>query len=333
MKYFFFIIAFFSSAYSQQFSDTTLHKIIAQGVEYTVQQQYDSAKFIFRTIIKKYPTHPLGYLYLTGTLQAEFSDYENFVDENLQDSLLTIGIDLAEKFIEKNPNDAWGYYYKGTGLAFRAFLKTQRSGWFGAIFDGTSSASSFEQCLQLNPKFYNAMSGLGTYYYWKSRVPFFTNQEEEGITLLKNAVSNASFDSHIAHNSLIEILIDAQRYDEALHYVQSGLTKYPNNRSLLWQAVTIYEKKQNKNELKKMVPRLLSSIINAPTINYYREILCRLKLSRYAMNAKEYDAVIKECMIMLSYKNNSQKIYKNIDKKLEEANILLQKAKIEIAKK
>src|SRR5208283_1119189 len=124
-----------------------------------------------------------------------YSDYENTFDQKLFDSLLAKGEALAERLIEKKDSAAWGCYYAGTALSYRAFSESENASWPSVIIDGMNAAKMFERCLELNPQFYDAMNGLGTYYYWRSKkteflswLPFVSNKEKEGIELLSSAV-------------------------------------------------------------------------------------------------------------------------------------------------
>lgn len=334
------IIVALSAAFSfevlaQPFSKQRLHDVILQGIDLTLKQDYRAAKALFHSVIEEYPDHPAGYLYLAGAVQAEFSDYEDGFDRRLFDSLLAKGEALADHLIEKKDSADWGYYYAGTALSYRAFSESERGNWPSVIIDGMNSAKMFERCLELNPKFYDAMSGLGTYYYWRSKkteflswLPFLADRKKEGISLLTSAVENGTYDTFEAMNSLILVLTEEGRYDDALPITLRALTRYPDNRSFLWCLVGIVERVPHKDTvvIKSAVTRLLASVVHAPVRNHYYEAACRLKLAQYAMAEHEYNKVIEECSAILRYKELEGKTKRDIGKKLREASELLVRA-------
>jgi tetratricopeptide (TPR) repeat protein len=331
------LVAFSFEVLAQPSSNQRLHDVILQGIDLTLKQDYPAAKAVFQSAIEKYPDHPAGYLYLAGTVQAEFSDYEDGFDRRLFDSLLAKGEALADQLIERKDSADWGYYYAGTALSYRAFSESERGNWPSVIIDGMNSAKMFERCLELNPKFYDAMSGLGTYYYWRSKkteflswLPFVTDRKKEGISFLASAVENGTYDTFEAMNSLILVLTEEARYDEALPITLRALARYPENRSFLWCLVGIVERVPQKDTIaiKSAVTRLLASVMNATVRNHYYEAACRLKLAQFAMAEHEYGRVIEECTTILQYKDLEGKTKRDIGKKLSAAKELLSKAKL-----
>jgi tetratricopeptide (TPR) repeat protein len=329
------ILILTTGAVAQRLPERDLHEMLLQGIDLTLKQDYPDARRAFQSVIEKYANHPAGYLYLAGTVQAEFSDYEDGFDRRLFDSLLAKGEALADHLIERKDSADWGYYYAGTALSYRAFSESERGNWPSVIIDGMNSAKMFERCLELNPKFYDAMSGLGTYYYWRSKkteflswLPFVTDRKKEGISLLTSAVENGTYDTFEAMNSLILVLTEELRYDEALPITLRALVRYPENRSFLWCLVGIVERVPQKDTIaiKSAVTRLLASVVNAPVRNYYYEAACRLKLAQYAMAEHEYGRVIEECTAILKYKYLEGKTKRDIGKKLREASELMVRA-------
>ena len=325
-----------ASLEGQPLPDRGLHEKILQGIDLTLKQEYPAARQLFRSLTQEYPNHPAGYLYLAGAVQAEFSDYEQSFEQKLFDSLLAKGETLADRLIEGKDSAAWGYYYAGTALSYRAFSASERGNWPSVIIDGMNSAKMFGRCLELNPQFYDAMEGLGTYYYWRSKkteflswVPFVTNRKQEGISLLHSAVDHGTYERYLGLNSLILVLTEEERYDEALQLTTNALSEYPQNRSFLWCLVGIEERSPHHDTvaLKSAVSRLLTSILKAPVRNCYYEAACRLKLAQYAFDERRYDDSIEECTMILQYRNLDGKTKRDIGKKIRGAEELLEKAK------
>jgi tetratricopeptide (TPR) repeat protein len=312
-----------------------LHDTLLRGIDLTLKQDYPKARALFQSVTKNYPDNPAGYLYLAGTMQAEYSDYENTFDQRLFDSLLAKGEALAERLIEKKDSADWGCYYAGTALSYRAFSESENGSWPSVIIDGMNAAKMFERCLELNPQFYDAMNGLGTYYYWRSKkteflswLPFVSNKEDEGIELLSSAVEKGTYEKFIAMNSLALVFIEEKEYDEALTIVQNGLQLYPDNRSFLWCLMGIVERMPQRDTaaIKSAVFRMLASVMKAPVRNQYCEAACRLKLAQFAMEEHRYNAVIDECGAILKYESLEGKTKRDIGKKIKAAKTLMEQA-------
>ncbi len=312
-----------------------LHDTLLRGIDLTMKQDYPEARALFQSVTKNYPDNPAGYLYLAGTMQAEYSDYENTFDQQLFDSLLAKGESLAERLIEKKDSADWGCYYAGTALSYRAFSESENGSWPSVIIDGMNAAKMFERCLELNPQFYDAMNGLGTYYYWRSKkteflswLPFVSNKENEGIELLSSAVEKGTYEKFIAMNSLALVFIEEKQYDEALTIVQNGLRLYPDNRSFLWCLMGIVERMPHRDTaaIKSAVFRMLASVMKAPVRNQYCEAACRLKLAQFAMEEHRYNAVIDECGAILKYESLEGKTKRDIGKKIKTAKTLMEQA-------
>ncbi len=316
--------------------DQEIHDALLRGIDLTLKQDYPEARALFQSVAKNDPDNPAGYLYLAGTMQAEYSDYENTFDQQLFDSLLAKGEALAERLIEKKDSADWGCYYAGTAFSYRAFSESENGSWPSVIIDGMNAAKMFERCLELNPQFYDAMNGLGTYYYWRSKkteflswLPFVSNKEKEGIELLSSAAEKGTYDKFIAMNSLATVFIEEKRYDEALTIMQNGLALYPDNRSFLWCLMGIVERMPQRDTaaIKSAVSRMLASVMKAPVRNQYCEAACRLKLAQFAMEERRYSVVVDECSTILKYQSLEGKTRRDIGKKIKAARTLFEQAK------
>jgi len=313
-----------------------VHDALLQGIDLTLKQDYPEAKALFESVARNNPGNPAGYLYLAGAMQAEYSDYENFFDQPLFDSLLARGEALAERLIENSDSADWGCYYAGTALSYRAFSESENGIWPSVIIDGMNAAKMFERCLELNPQFYDAMNGLGTYYYWRSKkteflswLPFVKNREKEGIDLLSSVVDKGTYEKFVAMNSLALVFTEEKRYDEALTIVQKALEAYPDNRSFLWCLIGVVERMPQKDTgvIASAVSRMLASVMRAPVRNQYSEAACRLKLAQFALEEHRYTAVIDECSAILKYESLEGKTKRDIGKKIKAAKELMEQAK------
>ena len=242
------------------------HELLLLGIHHTLQQQYDSAESTFRTMIKEFPDHPSGYLYLAGMYQAKYTDYGDRFNENQYDSLLSAAATHAEKMIENNETAAWGYFYSGTADAFRSYTASESGSLPTGFYYGISAGNTLEKCLVVDSTFTEAKNILGSYYFWRSKlawIPFVSDRTEEGIGLIQEAYFHP-YEKHLASHNLMLIFIDEKRFEEAEYYGVQMLKEYPSNRSYLWNMLTVYEQWRKPDSVKSVAGRLLASALNAP---------------------------------------------------------------------
>ena len=330
------LVIFVPCMTARPLQDHNVHDLLLKGIDLTLKQDYPGATGLFESVTKSDPDNPAAYLYLAGALQAEYSDYENSFDQHLFDSLIAKGEALAEHLIENKDSADWGYYYAGSALSYRAYSESENGSWSSVIIDGVNASKMYERCLELNPQFYDAMNGLGTYYYWRSKkteflswLPFVSNKEEEGIKLLSSAVENGTFEKFVAVISLVLVFMEEKQYDNALSIVQKGLQSYPDNRSFLWCLMGIVEQMPQRDTavIKSVVSRLLASVLNAPVRNQYCEAACRLKLAQFAMEDRRYNDAIEECTAILKYESLVGKTKRDIGTKIKAAKTIMEQAK------
>ncbi len=331
-----FLLCATGSAPAQKIPDEQLHQKISAGIDCTVKQDYAGALRFFSAAAAASPSHPAPYIYWAGALQAQSTDNGREFPREVYDSLLDRGEANAEAMIRREPGTPDGYYYAGTVLAYRAYSSSENGNWAGSIYQGVNAAKQFEKALELNPRYFDAMNGLGTYYYWRSKlawVPFIADRRAEGISMVMSAARRSLYERGVALNSLMLILIEEKRYSEAEDAANDMLGEIPNQRSFLWALMTLYEATGNAAQLKKIVPRLLESIVSAPVVNYYNEAACRVKLAQYAFDEGNYVRVLEECDTVLALKKVDALSRKSLRKKYAMAENLMKDAKIQLARK
>jgi tetratricopeptide (TPR) repeat protein len=320
----------------QKIADEKLHQKISAGIDCTVKQDYAGAKRFFIAASAMNPAHPASYIYMAGAIQAQCSDYGRALERGTYDSLLDLGEKYADAMIEHSPQSADGYYYAGTVRAYRAFTSSENGNWAGSVYQGMGAAKQFERAIELNPRHYDAMNGLGTYYYWRSKlswIPFVKDRKAEGISMVMAAARRSVYEQGVAQNSLMLMLIEEKRFEEAEQTAYQMLANVPDQRSFLWGLMTLYEQTGNTAGLKKIVPRLLQSILSAPVVNYYNEAACRVKLAQYAYDEGGYKRTVDECEKVLALKKVDAVCVRSLRQKYSMAEELMQKARTKLVQK
>lgn len=298
-------VLFVSTASGQLLPDQRQHTLLVAGIRLTLEQRYDSAETIFRSMIREWPEHPSGYLYLAGMMQARYTDYGDTFNERRYDSLLSAAAELGERMEEREGGKAAGLFYQGASDAFRSFTASEGGNLPTGFYYGVSAGGLLERCLEADPGYTQAKNILGAYYYWRSTlawIPFVTDRTEEGISFIKQTLSHP-YERHLASHNLMLVLIDEERYAEAESCGLAMLAQYPDNRSFLWNMVTVYERWERRSDLDAVVRRLLESALRAPVVNRYTEAMCRLKMAQYAASLGDRATARRECLAVIGLRS------------------------------
>jgi len=276
----------------RRYSDPAIDSLLTAGIELTLRQEYDRAQHVFKRIADRFPDNPAGYLYQAALLQSKALDYEELVPEGRFDSLLATAAEKSEQLIARQPELPWGYFFLGTALGNEAFALSERGDWFGAVTRGMSSVTNFEKAVELDSLMVDAYTGIGTYFYWKSRkiefltwLPFIGDRRERGIELLHRCAEDGIYNRFASMSALVSIYIDAAEYEKAADVAEEALADVPRNRIFLWGLATSLERGNRVQEALGAYRRLLNSIAEDPHPNYYNELVCRLNLLMLAMKS------------------------------------------------
>lgn len=317
---------------AQEIPNKKLHLLVVKGIDQTLRQEYDSAKATYSFIIKEYPAHPSGYLYYAATLQAEFADYKGRFDEKKFDSLIEAGQSCAQKMIQQGVED-WGYYYSGLAYAYHSFSVKENGNIAKGLLLGFNAGNQMQHCLEINPKFYSAMNVLGSFYFWKSQLswlPFISNKKEEGISFIRQAIEHSMYERILGKNNLLVMYYEEGKYRDALHVGLSVLKEYPNNRNFLWGIMKVADKLHNDSLLEQIVDTLLTSSLQAPVKNYYREAVCRMYKAEIAFKEKNFSVAALESRKVIALRPYRSVANADLGKKIERAEELLQESLLKV---
>jgi tetratricopeptide (TPR) repeat protein len=221
-------------------------------------------------------------------------DYEEALPGSEFDSLVSLAKEKAESVIDRYPDEGRPHLLLGTALGSEAFTRAQRGDWFGAATLGLSAASSFETALELDSTLVDALAGVGTYYYWKTRriqfltwLPFVPDRREEGIAMLRRCMEEGTYNRFAAMSSLVGIYNDSREYGNSIEIANRALAAYPGNRIFLWGLSTALERGQRPKEALAAYRRLLAAISLDERSNRYNELVCRLKILSLLIDSGE----------------------------------------------
>jgi len=212
---------------------------------------------------------------------------------------------------------AEGYYYLGMSYSYFAY-SAFRDGkdWIGGLKHGMTAYDNLKLALKCDPKCYDAMTGTGTYMYWKSRkmsfltwTPLVDDEREKGISMLRKAAKNATYTGTQAINALIWIYIEEERWGDAIRAAQSVLKYYPDHRLFLWGLASAAEGKEDWKLARSAYERIVASVDAGIEEPRYVLIQARAKIGRMAMNMGDTETAVRECRWVLSQRNIDRSLF------------------------
>jgi tetratricopeptide (TPR) repeat protein len=308
-----------ASAAAQRIPDTGLHELIVEGIDHSGKQEYRAAMAKFEEAIRRYPMHPAGVMNKAILMQVMSLDFETPVRGKEYLALLAKTETLAEDLTKQAATEAEGLYYLGMARSYVAYYNFRDGeNWLAGLSHGLRATGYFEKCLVKHPEAFDALTGLGTYKYWKSRnmrfltwTPLLDDERTEGIAGLRQAERRAEYTSAQATNSLIWIYIEEERWDDAIQAAQSILKRYPNNRLFLWGLASAAEGKENWSLAREAYRRIVRSIDGEVNERRYIEIQARAKIAIMSAKLNDANTARKEAAWVLARKGISLKPFTN----------------------
>jgi len=317
------VLLFFSELSAQVYPDPKVDSLLRIGINKVVSQNYSDANKIFNQLNNDYSSLPLGKIYLAANKIAEEFDYAKDFDESYIRAKLDEAKNQAEKLIDSDGSNIWYHYFIALCEGYTSYFEAINGSWFSALSTGVNSISEFEDILNSDDKFFEAYIAIGTFEYWKSRklefvswLPFSSDTRKIGIEFLLTAIDSASYNSHLAVNSLIWIYIDQKKYEDAVNIAQKALKDFPDSRTYKWGMARAYEE---INPLKaiSLYQEILASYPVLKNGNYKNEItLKHLIAQQYAKLGKK-EMAIKYCDEILLIKNIPEKTLKEMSDRLQ----------------
>src|SRR3972149_7146132 len=327
MKSFFFIFIFISLVISssvafpsdpadsllddpaERSSDFSFYRnLIIEGINATLNENYLYAEGRFRQIIREEPEDPAGYFFLGALYQAEMMDYEgDFKEEEFYSNLET-AIRLAKKRVKSGNETPWDYLYLGNSYGYLGVYKARKGGWWPAFKNALKAKSAFKKAVELNPNFYDAYVGLGSYHYWTSYftksftwLPFFADERKKGVEELKLAAKESLFSKVAALNALIWIYIKEKNYSPAIALADRLQKEYPDGKIFLWALATAYYEKYDWPKAIEYYTLIKKKLKNNPAENYYNLIECQYRIAASFFYSGPFSGCISICREALGY--------------------------------
>ena len=276
-------------------ADEPVKSEILQGIELTINNQFDQAIQIYQKLKERYPHHPIGYFYIAAAIQAKMLDAENYSASREFNQMISQSIHLADSLIDSGTEDGWIYFYYGSSLLYRGLMKTKQGGWFSAYRDASKGVKYLEKAVQKDSTIYDAYLGIGSYKYWKSArtnfltwLPFIADEREEGLSLIRKSLQNGIFVKWIGRDQLCWILMDKGDYPEALEIARSNCQAYPESRFFRWTLAFATFHTGEWSGSYELYQNLLNDARGIEDNNHLNEIDCLVHMAEISAERAEW---------------------------------------------
>lgn len=298
---------------AQRIADDSLHALIRSGIALSGRQEYTRARAAFDRAIRDFPQHPAGYLNKAILLQVISLDLETPVEMPAYLRLLEKTQEIGERMTASASTRAEGNYYIGMAQSYVAYYHFRdEEDWISGLSKGLSATGYLEDCLASMPRAYDAMTGIGTYKYWKSRnmsfltwTPIVDDERDAGIRMLRRAEQRALYTAQQATNSLIWIHIEEEKWNDAIRTANAVLKRFPQNRLFLWGLASAAEGKSDWHTARSAYRRILASIDEEVTERRYIELQARAKIAAMSHLLGDAATARKQCRWVLSKRQMS----------------------------
>jgi tetratricopeptide (TPR) repeat protein len=269
------------------FSSQPAPFLLQQGVEWGITHNYDRALELFNRISRDYPEQPEGPFYLAAIYQSMMLDFESAEWQEPFYQGIEEALRRARQRLYHHPEDPVARFYAGAACMYKSAQLGRDGKYWPAYRAVQSSLDYLEPLIRQDSSFCDALLGIGTYQYWRSRItvhfswlPFFPDRRREGITNITRAAECAQISPASAWSNLTWIYIREKEYDRAMHYARLGLARYPASRFFLWPLAEAQFLKADFKGALGSYSALLASTQAAPHNNGYNALVILWKLAQ-----------------------------------------------------
>ena len=270
--------------------------LLRQGVEWGVTHDYDRALELFGRITDDYPARPEGPFYRAAIHQSMMLDFESGEWQAFFYGDLEMAIHRAMQQLRRQPDDPEAMFYAGAAYAYKSAQLSRDGKYWPAYRAIQSSLDYLEPLLKRDSTWCDALLGVGSYQYWRSRItiklswlPFFPDRRREGIAMITHAADCAQLSPASAWSNLAWISIREKEYDRAISWSRKGLERYPASRFFLWPLAEAQFLKTDYSAAIESYSKLLQSTQEAQHNNGYNELVILWKMAQCHERIGEHD--------------------------------------------
>jgi tetratricopeptide (TPR) repeat protein len=250
----------------------------------------------FKKLIQIFPNDPIGYFYVSATLQYMMDNYRNYSYMDEFNKYMDLAIKTGEERKKRGNLTAYDCLYLGGAIGYRGIHKALTGNWMGAFVDGLKGKGFLEDALKLDPELYDVYYGLGSYHFWKSLkskifwwLPFVADNRQKGIDMIKLAIEKGKYAKQDAKFALVRIWVENKEYDKAFAQINELRETYPDKPFLLWFLAQAQRENKMYEETTISYRSLLDALTSSPYYHPAGEVECRFYLAQTYYENKDFE--------------------------------------------
>lgn len=287
---------------------------IEKGFQLTYQERYEEARREFEMVIREDPENPSGYFFLAGLVGLRMSDFSTIEPEDEFLQHIEDALDYSRKKIEKNPGDAWAFFFLGGSYGYRAYHYHQKKSFLNAFGDALNAVEALKKAVELDSTLYDAYLGVGGYHYFIHElwgiVPFMGKDPKKGIEEVKLAMENGRYSRIAAKNGLVLLLLREKDYPAALKLALELIGEFPENRTFNWTLAKVFSEMGDWEKALLTFEKLLQLIRERQPDNLYNLLSCQLEVALVNSQLKREEVCIEICREILDQIDRSNPLSK-----------------------
>lgn len=266
--------------------------LILRSIELSYQEEFARSESLLKIVINETPDNPAPYFCLASLYELMWVDLgcDSFAVKFF--SYSDSSIMIANEWVKKHPDDAWGYFFVGGAYTIRIFYYALNGDAFKGLSFVGPALKALSRCQAKDPGISDVYLGLGGWEYFKGHFPLLNSKKKKGLSMIKRASENAKYVSLYATLAYAQILLREQNFQETISILTPLVDYFPNSRTLTWPLLKAYFGGKDYENALKMADRLINLSEDNKYSNfsahYYKvKILMALKRLRGAVNTSE----------------------------------------------
>ncbi len=309
--------------------------LLQRATRLSIVHQYAQADSLLDLFIKENPEHPAGYFFKAACLQSKMMDYERYDETEKFVSLLQKAIRKADAALNSASQEQKTemMFFKASALSYLAFQQGKEKHYLRAIERGIRAMHLLNKIVKIDPGFYDAYLGIGTFKFWRSQLtkllnwlPMVSDERETGLKMVELAIEKSVYSRYAAMNGIVWMLLEADKPREALKWAETGLREFPGSRFFLWGAAKSAFAMKNFTLAKTYFEQILNSMAQDSIASNYNIYICHLNLARCNLQLNNLSEAEKELNFLQNMKLDKA-AKKRLQKQIRETKNLMKQIK------
>ncbi len=311
----------------------TRSALFLQGLEHSINEKYDAAISLFSECAQEDPADPAPHFFLATIWQSKMMDFETQMWNDTFLVEIERTIHLCETWLSTQPDNPDIQFYYASALAYKSFHISRQGQYLTGLRLGFQAVERLNEIVSRDSCYYDAYLGIGSYLYWRSYLtrkltwlPFFRDQRENGIELIKMSYEHGTISKWAALSNLAWIYIKEERFEEAITWAEAGLANFSNSRFFLWPLGDAQFYKEDFASALATYNQLLQSVTAEEFNNRYNETVLHLKIAKCLYELNNYEESKFHAQMVLEIEPHAE-VQRRLEEKRADAKDILKRIK------